>query len=211
LADDHAIVRDGLKAIFQLHESLEVVGEAADGRAALHGIRQRMPDLVIMDIAMPGLDGVEVTRVLRSEGFAGRVLILSMHSTSEHVYQAFDAGADGFLVKESAGGELLGAIERVRRNQRFVSRCIPPEVMAGYLEQQAKGRSSGPLSRLSAREREVLHLVVGGKTSAEIAGILALSPKTVETYRARLMEKLGVGSMVELVRFAVAHGLTRGS
>lgn len=210
VADDHAIVRDGLRAILAMDTRFHVVGEAADGRVAVEGILKVKPDVVVMDIAMPALDGIAATRALREAGYRGRVLVLSMHSTTEHVYQAFDAGADGFLVKESAGAELVGALCQVRRNQRFLSRRIPDSVLAAYLEQRSAGRSKGPLSRLSQREREVLHLVVAGKPSSEIAQLLALSPKTVDTYRARLMEKLGVACLVDLVKFAVQHGLVGG-
>jgi len=204
LADDHAVVRDGLRVLLQQSADIRVVGEAADGREAVQLAQELKPDVVIMDITMRELNGVEAARLLRELCPAIRVVMLSMHSSSEHVFRALEAGASGFVVKESAGEEVAAAVRAAHAGQRYLSRVI-----AG-LEPTLQSRSgrASPLDSLSARERDVLQLVVEGRTSAEIAATVSLSPKTIETYRVRLMKKLRVNSVAELVKFAIEHGLT---
>jgi len=204
LADDHAVVRDGLRVLLQQSADIRVVGEAADGRDAVQLAQELKPDVVIMDITMRELNGIEAARLLRELCPAVRVVMLSMHSNSEHVFRALEAGASGFVVKESAGEEVAAAVRAAHAGQRYLSRVI-----AGLepILQSRSGRAS-PVDSLSARERDVLQLVVEGRTSAEIAATVSLSPKTIETYRVRLMKKLGVKSVAELVKFAIEHGLT---
>jgi len=204
LADDHAVVRDGLKALLQHTAGITVVGEAANGREAVDRAAQLKPDVVVMDLAMPGLNGIEAARQVRERCPATQVVMLSMHSDSEHVYRAFEAGAASFVLKESAGEEVAAAVRAVHAGQRYLSRAITA-IEPGIRSRAAR---TSPLERLSAREREVLQLVVEGRSSAEIAATLHLSPKTVETYRVRLMAKLGVRDVPGLVRFAIEHGLT---
>jgi len=204
IADDHAMIRDGLASILAADARFEVAGMAADGRAALQLAQQLRPDLVLMDIAMPQLNGLEALRELQRRSPETRVLILSMFSTLEHVQQAFNAGASGYLLKESAGAELKEAIEQVNAGRRYMSRSL--EAHAGAL--LARGAQRTPLESLSRRERQILQLVVEGKSSSEIGTILHLSAKTVETYRSRMMQKLGVDGVPALVKFAVAHGIT---
>jgi len=206
LADDHAIVREGLRMILEAQEDIQVVGEAADGRQAVRLAREARPAVVLMDIAMPELNGVEATRMLHAEQANIAVVILSMHATAEHIHRAFQAGARGYLLKESAGKEVVEAVRTVRQGRRYLSPPIADLMLEGQLHPEGAGRS--PLESLSAREREILQYVVEGKSSAEIAGVLFLSPKTVETYRSRLMHKLGVGDVPSLVKFAIQHGLT---
>ena len=207
LADDHAVVRDGLRVLLQQSADIRVVGEAADGREAVQLAQELAPDVVIMDITMRELNGVEATRLLRDACPATRVVMLSMHSNSEHVFRALEAGAVGFVLKESAGEEVAAAVRAAHAGQRYFSPAI---AALGSTVQSRSGRAS-PLERLSARERHVLQLVVEGRSSAEIAATVSLSPKTIETYRSRLMKKLGAHSIADLVKFAIEHRLTPSS
>jgi DNA-binding NarL/FixJ family response regulator len=207
LADDHAVVRDGLKVLLQQSTGVSVVGEAADGRTAVRLAQELKPDVVVMDIAMRDLNGIEAARMVREKCPATRVIMLSMHSNSEHVYRAFDAGASGFVLKDSAGEEVAAAVRAAHLGRRYLSPALA--ALDSTLQSNA-GRAS-PLESLSARERQVLQLVVEGRSSAEIAASIHLSPKTVETYRGRLMAKLGVRDVPGLVRFAIEHGITPSS
>jgi DNA-binding NarL/FixJ family response regulator len=204
LADDHAIIRDGLRALLQSVPDIEVVDAVGNGRTAVQRAIELKPDVVIMDIAMPDLNGIEAARILREKLPATRVVMLSMHSDSEYLYRALDAGATGYLLKESAGDEVLSAVRAVRAGQRYLSRTLES------LERRSDVRTGrvSPLDSLSVRERQVLQLVVEGRSSAEIARMIHLSPKSVDTYRSRLMKKLGVADVTALVKFAIQHGLT---
>ena len=204
IADDHAMIREGLASLLAADARMEVAAMAADGREALRLARELSPDVVLMDIAMPGMNGIEALRELQSRSPNTRVLVLSMFSTLEHVQQAFNAGASGYLLKESAGAELKQAIEQVHVGRRYLSRQL--EAHAGAL--LARGAQRTPLESLSRRERQILQLVVEGKSSTEIGQTLHLSAKTVETYRSRMMQKLGVDGVTALVKFAVANGIT---
>ncbi|HYA45922.1 MAG TPA: response regulator transcription factor [Burkholderiales bacterium] len=204
LADDHAVVRDGLRALIEDGNDLKVVGVAGNGREAVSEALRLHPDIVIMDIAMPELDGVEATRRIVEKCPDTRVLMLSMYLSAEHIYRALQAGAQGYVLKESAGDEVVEAIRAVRAGKRYLSHRITETVIDDYLRE---GASLSPLDSLSLRERDVLQLVVEGKTNVAIAQALSLSPKTVETYRARIMKKLKVHDTVELVKFAMRHGL----
>lgn len=204
IADDHAVVRDGLLALLAKADDMQVVGVAGNGRDVIELAQRTHPDVVVMDIGMPELDGVEATRRLRETHPQSRVLILSMHLSSEHVVRALRAGANGYVVKESAGEEVVEAIRAVSSGRRYLSHQISELMIDDFLRD---GVQVSPLDRLSLRESEVLKLVVEGHTSAAIAERLALSVKTVETYRARIMRKLGVKDTVALVKFAMRHGI----
>jgi DNA-binding NarL/FixJ family response regulator len=204
LADDHAVVRDGLRALLEGGNDLQVVGVAGNGREAVTEALRLRPDIVIMDIAMPELDGVEATRRIVEKSPETRVLILSMYLSAEHIYRALQAGAQGYVLKESAGEEVVDAIRALRAGKRYLSHRITETVIDDYLRE---GTNVSPLDSLSLRERDVLQLVVEGRTNAAIAQALSLSPKTVETYRARIMKKLKVRDTVELVKFSMRHGL----
>jgi DNA-binding NarL/FixJ family response regulator len=204
IADDHAMIRDGLAALLKGDERIEVAGFASDGREAVRLARDLAPDVVLMDFAMPGMNGVEALREIQERAPDSRVLILSMFSSLEHVQQAFNAGAGGYLLKESAGSELRRAIEHVHTGRRYLSRQLEAHASAVL----ARGTQRTPLETLSRRERQILQLVVEGRSSADIGATLHLSAKTVETYRSRLMQKLGVDGVAALVKFAIAHGLT---
>ena len=207
LADDHPIVRDGLRFLLNAQPDMEVVGEAADGRETLQGIRKIRPDIVILDIAMPVLNGIAVAEQIQELYSEMHVIILSMHSTTEHIFRALRAGAAGYVVKETAGEEVLDAIRTVEAGGRYLSREISSKVIEDYILQRESVAEASPLDRLSAREREVLQLVAEGKSSAEIAEILSLSPKTVDTYRSRMMQKLHIDDLPSLVKFAIQHGV----
>ena len=208
LADDHAVVRDGLRFLLEAQQDIEVIGDAANGRDAVHQVAQLHPDVVILDIAMPELNGIEAARQIGEVCPSTQIIMLSMHSTTEHVFRALQAGARGYLLKKSAGIEVVNAVRAVLAGRRYLSQKISDKVFDDYVRQREAVQAKRPLARLSPREREVLQLLVEGKSGAEIAGILFLSPKTVDTYRRRLMQKLGISDLPSLVKFAILHGLT---
>jgi DNA-binding NarL/FixJ family response regulator len=204
LMDDHAIVRDGLALLLNGQPGLHVVGASSQGSQAAVLCRRLRPDVVVMDISMPDLNGIEATRQVRQLTPPPAVIILSMHSSSEYLYRSFQAGASGYVLKESAGSELVEAVRTVADGQRYLS----PALFSQLWELQTLPPDHSPLESLSPRELEVLQGVVEGHSSAQIALALSLSAKTVETYRSRLMRKLGVKDLPALVRFAILHGLT---
>jgi DNA-binding NarL/FixJ family response regulator len=206
LADDHTIVRDGLRYLLEAHDNIRVIGEASNGRDAVKKVKNLQPNIVIMDIVMADLNGIEATEQICRECPATRVVMLSMQSSSESILRSLKAGASGYLLKESAGRELINAIYTVNSGQRYLSTKVSDQMVGAYLE-QTQGIQD-PLSVLSQREREVLQLVVEGQTSAEIAEKLFLSVKTIETYRSRLMQKIGIKNIPNLIKFAIQHGLT---
>ena len=204
LADDHAMMRDGLQALLKTAADIEVVASVGNGREALARTMALKPDVVIMDVTMPEMNGIEAANLLREKHPEIRIVMLSMHSSSEHVYRALQAGASGYLLKESAGAEIISAVRAVYAGRSFMSSALES------LERRSGTRAggAGPLASLSTRERQVLQLVVEGRSSAEIAVLVHLSPKSVETYRSRLMKKLGIADVTGLVKFAIQHGLT---
>ncbi len=208
LADDHTVVRDGLRMLLEAQAGIEVVGEAADGREAVHEVSRLGPDVVVMDIAMPELNGIEATRTICEGGGAPKVIVLSMHFQTEYIFRALQAGAHGYLVKDSVGAEVVDAIRAVHRGSRYLSQDISESVIDDYIRQRGASKEKDPLLLLSPREREVLQLVVEGRSTSDIAEIASLSPKTVETYRSRLMNKLEIKNVPELVKFAIRYGLT---
>src|SRR6185312_1873388 len=189
LADDHAVVRDGLRVLLEAQSDIEVVGDAANGREAIRVTHQMHPDVVVMDIAMPELNGIEATLQIHDASPSTQVLILSMHSTTEHIFRALQAGARGYLLKDSAGAEVVDAVRVVYAGRRYLSQKIASTVIDDYISERQR---ASPLDSLSRRERQILQLVAEGKSSAEAAALLFLSPKTVDTYRSRMMQKLGI-------------------
>ena len=208
LADDHAVVRDGMRALMDAEQDIRVVGTAGDGRQAVRQIKKFQPDIVVMDIAMPELNGIDATRQISEACPAVKVIILSMHDSSEHIYQALKAGAKGYLLKESAGKEVVTAVRAVSSGRRYLSDRIEEMVIEDYVLQRDVAPQKSPLDKLSDRERQILQLVVEGKSSTEISETLFLSSKTVDTYRSRLMQKLGIKDLPALVKFAIQHSLT---
>jgi DNA-binding NarL/FixJ family response regulator len=208
LADDHAVVRDGLRYLLEAQPDIKVVGDAADGRQTLQYVERLRPDVTIMDIAMPELNGIEATRRIRTDCPSTQVIILSIYSTEEHVSRALQAGARGYVLKESAGIEVVNAVRAVHSGHHYLSQKLSDQLIDDYLHQIKASGEKDPLDRLSPREKEVLQLVVEGKSSAEIAAALSLSIKTVETYRSRIFQKLDIDDLPSLVKFAIQHGLT---
>ncbi len=208
LADDHAVLRDGLRLLLEAGGNIRVIGSAADGRETVRQVQKLMPDVVVMDIAMPELNGIEATEQIFETCPSTRVVILSMHSSKEHIFRALQAGAQGYILKESAGQEVVKAVRTVHSGSRYLSQRITEKLIDDYVHQRQAASTGSPLERLSSCEREILQLVVEGKTSAQIAEALYLSSKTVETYRSRLMQKLGVSDVPGLVKFAIQHGMT---
>ncbi|TAK81293.1 MAG: response regulator transcription factor [Betaproteobacteria bacterium] len=200
LADDHGVLRDGMQRLLEANADIKVVATADDGREAVEKAAEMQPDVVVMDISMPNMNGLEATRRIADRAPATGVAILSMHSSAEMVREAFAAGARGYVLKESAGDEVVRAVRTVAAGRRFVGEGVAHKVLA---EDTASGIAS-----LTAREREILPLIVNGKSNAEAAAILRLSPRSVETYRLRLMQKLGIEDLPTLVKFAIRHGMT---
>ncbi|MEZ5402533.1 MAG: response regulator transcription factor [Bryobacteraceae bacterium] len=202
LADDHAVVRNGFRMILNSQEDLEVVGEASNGREAVELATQLLPDLVVMDVTMPELNGIEATRRICESAPRTRVLALSMHKDSVYVREILRAGAKGYLLKDSSEDDLLAAVRAVSRGEGFLSPGVADAVLNDY-----RKHVTDPLDLLTSREREVLQWVAEGKTNKEIAQALNLSVYTVEAHRGRIMEKLNLHSTGELVRFAVRNGI----
>ena len=207
LVDDHTIVRDGLRALLDKDDAMEVVGEAADGRSAVRLARDLSPDIVIMDVAMSDLNGIEATRQIVAEMPRVKVLALSMYSDRVFVSEMLKAGASGYLLKDCAFDELTHAIGTVMAHRIYLSPGISDVVVADYLERLSKDGDSVS-SVLSSREREVLQLLAEGKTTKDIAGKLHVSSKTIDTHRQQIMAKLGVHSIAELTKYAISQGLS---
>lgn len=208
LAEDHALVRAGLRALLQQSAGFVVVAEAEDGRAALELVAAQRPDVVLMDISMKNLNGLEATARIAREFPQVRVVILSMHEAEEYVQQAFQAGAVGYLLKGAQSGELELALRAVARGEYYVSPSICRFLVSGYLRRDDPGGDrSAPLDCLTPRQREILQLIAEGRSTKEIARQLTLSVKTVENHRAQLMARLGIHDVAGLVRFALRAGL----
>lgn len=207
IADDHRIIRDGLKLILESHNDIKIVGEAEDGIDAVNKARELKPDVVVMDISMPLMNGIEATRRIVEENPDTKIVILSMHSTVEDIFRAIQSGALGYLLKESAGTEVVDAVRVVRNGRRYLSRKVDDILIDSYIFENQKLSGKSPLESLSQREREALQLVAEGKSSNEIADLLFLSVKTIETYRSRMMQKLGLKDKAGLVKFALQNKL----
>lgn len=207
LADDHRIVLQGLRSLLEQEPDIKVVGEAQNGRRTVELVGELGPDVVIMDLTMPGMNGIEATRRIRTDHPEVKVLALSMHSDKGFVDSVLDAGASGYLLKDCAFDELAQAIRLVVTGDMYLSPGVAKTVVKGYVRQLRQGDRSA-LSSLSPREREVLQLTAEGKSAREIASLLGLSVKTVETQRRRIMQKLDVHSVAGLTKRAIREGLT---
>jgi DNA-binding NarL/FixJ family response regulator len=207
IADDHKIVREGLRALIEKHEAMEVIAEAENGLEAVRLAQKLQPDVVIMDMGMPQMNGIEATREVTAHNPKIKVIALSMHSDKRFVLQMIKAGASGYLLKDSAFEELITAIRTVVSNQSYLSPKITDVVIKDYLQTLSKGDMSA-FSVLTVREREVLQLLAEGRSTKEIAGSLNVSVKTVETHRQQVMEKLNIHSVAELTKYAIREGLT---
>ena len=202
LADDHAVVRQGFKMLLDAQPDMEIVGEACNGREAAEKAEELRPDVVVMDVAMPELNGIEATRRLAASVPRTRVIALSMHKDSVYVREILRAGARGYLLKDSGAEDLVSAIRAVARGESYLSPAVSNAVLDDY-----RKHVTNPVDLLTSREREVLQMLAEGKTNKEIAAVLNLSVYTVDAHRGRIMEKLNLHSINELVRFAVRNGL----
>lgn len=205
IVDDHALFREGLRALLSLYPDIEVVGEAADGREAIDRAKHSGPDVVLMDIAMPGLGGLEATLELRRETPLSKVLVLTQHETKEYIFRFLKAGASGYVLKKAAGTDLVSAIRMVKDGGLYLHTPLATQVLAEYLG-KPDSETTG-YKALSERERQVLKMVAEGSTNQEISDYLSLSIKTVMAHRANIMDKLGVHDRTELVKYAIRMGL----
>jgi two-component system response regulator NreC len=210
LADDHAVLRTGLRMLISSQRDLEVVGEASDGDEAVRKAAALRPDVALVDISMPGTGGIRAIERIRQAVPTTRVLVLTMHDVPAYLRASLAAGASGYVVKRSADSDLLAAIRDVHRGRTVLDPSLSARVVHGSLRRRGAAEPTTPTALLSQREREVLELVAQGFTNQQIADHLGLSVKTVETYRARLVEKLGLQSRAELVRYALDSGLFGG-
>ena len=203
LVDDHTVVRQGLRRILESDEEIEIVGEAGDGRTAIDLVQKLRPHVVVMDVAMPELNGIEATRQILKRVEGAKVLVLSMHGDDVYVRQALKAGARGYLLKDSEDLDLIKAVKAIRGGGSFFSPPVSKVVLSGYLGDKIEGDVEDSVARLTDREREVLQLIAEGKTNKEVAHALSVSINTVETHRKHIMEKLDLHNTAEIVRFAV--------
>jgi len=206
LAEDHTIVRKGLRSLLDSEVGMEVIGEAEDGREAIQMTQQLRPDVVLMDISMPGLNGLEATRQIKERFPEVKVLVLTRHADEEYVFQILRAGASGYVVKKAAPAELILAIQAVCRGDSFLSPSISRPVIEEYIR-KAEAMVENSYDRLTDREREVLQLIAEGHSNREIAGLLHVSVKTVENHKASLMDKLHIYGTAELTRYAIRKGV----
>jgi two-component system response regulator NreC len=203
LVDDHTVVRQGLRKILESDDEIEIVGEAGDGRAAVDMAQRMRPHVVVMDVALPELNGIEATRQITKRVDGAKVLVLTMHSDDVYVRQSLKAGARGYLLKDSEDLDLIKAVKAVGNGGSFFSPTVSKVLLAGYLGDAQGKEVEDNLSLLTDREREVLQLIAEGKTNKEVAHLLSVSINTVETHRKHVMEKLDLHNTAELVRFAV--------
>ncbi|MHB9025431.1 MAG: response regulator [Armatimonadota bacterium] len=207
LVDDHQIIREGLKTLLERHADLRVVAEAEDGKMAVRLAQEVTPDVIVMDLGLPGLNGIEATRQIHASRPEARVVALSMHDETRFVMEMFKAGAKGYLIKSAAFNELVSAIRTVVADRPYLSPRLAGELMQEYICQLPAQHASG-FSVLTGREREVLQLLAEGKTTKQIAASLELSLKTAESYRQQLMEKLNLHTVAELTKYAIREGIT---
>jgi len=207
VADDHAIVRRGIRALLESHEDWEVCGEATTGRGAVDECRRLKPDIVVMDLSLPELNGLDATRQILMDAPTTEVLVLTMHHSAEHVRDALHAGARGYVLKSDADEKLVAAVESLRQHRPFLTSAVTEFVLHDYLRRGDTAKEGSLAVALTAREREVVQLVAGGLTSKEVASRLRVTVKTVESHRANVMKKLCLRSVSDLVRYAVRNNL----
>lgn len=207
IVDDHGIVREGLKALLENQPDIEVVGEGEDGQVAVELTKQLSPDMIIMDMSMPNLNGIEATRLILQNSPNTKVVILSMHSDRHIVKEILEAGASAYVLKSNLFDEMLRALETVAKGGRYLSPRITDVVINGYVGKSAEN-DAAEITKLTGRERQIVQLVAEGKTIKEIAGMLHISPKTADSNRRQIMNKLGFNSVAELTKYAIREGLT---
>ncbi len=207
LADDHTILRAGLRMMLNAQPDFEVVGEAQDGRQAIQEAQKLQPDVILMDITMPDMNGIEATRQIKKLLPETKVLVLTMHEHDEYVFQALRAGASGYMLKEAADTDLISALRVIQNGQFYLSPTAQSVMVGDYLQRVRTGEEKDSYSNLTEREREILKLVAEGYTNNQIAERLIISPKTVDTHRTHVMDKLNLHSRAELVKYAMRRGL----
>lgn len=207
VADDHKIFRQGIKKLLDEESDLSIVGEAADGREAVQKATELKPDVILMDIAMANLNGLEATKKIKKVLPSARVIMLTMHKNEEYILQSFQAGASGYILKEGAVEELVSAIRSIYQDKSFLSPTISKTLIDAYLRKMETGKTETPFDLLTDREREVLQLIAEGYTNREVAKALFISVKTVEAHRAHIMQKLNIHDIAKLVKYAIQKGL----
>jgi len=207
IADDHKILRQGIISLLKSQPELEVVAEAYDGREAVQRAKELKPDVVLMDIGMPNLNGLEATRQIRKFNPKVKVLILTIHNNEEYIFQSLQAGASGYLLKETAVEDLISAIHSAQKDDSFLSPGISKTVIDAFLRKTSKEREPTAFDTLTPREREILQLIAEGHSNPEIAKLLYISKKTVEAHRSHIMEKLDIHDVVDLVKYAIRKGI----
>jgi two-component system response regulator NreC len=207
LADDHHVIRAGLRLLLERENDFKVVGEAGDGREAVARAEAHQPDVVVLDVAMPNLNGIEAARQIQERVPRAAVIVLSMHSDESYVLRALKSGARGYLLKDSAEADLIAAVRAVSQGKAFFSPSISRMLVDDYMRQMKEKDVEDSYELLTAREREILQLVAEGKSTKEVANLLNLSPYTVETHRSNLFEKLNIHSLPELILYAVRKGV----
>ena len=208
IADDHAVIREGLQMLLESDPDIKVIATCSTGINAVSEVKKLKPNVVVMDISMPDMDGIEATRHIAELESSSKVIILSMHGSTEHVQRALSAGAVGYLLKQSAGTEVIKAVKAVHAGKRYLSEKITDILFDDYINKQKPSLREQPLEKLSQRERDVLKLIVEGRSNQAVAEMLCISKKTVETYKVRIMQKLDIHDLPSLVKFAIQQGLT---
>jgi DNA-binding NarL/FixJ family response regulator len=206
VADDHHVVRHGLKTLFEAEPDFQVVGEAANGLEAIELVERSKPNVLILDLMMPGLNGLEVTRQISQRHPATRIVVLSMHANEAYVLEALRNGAAGYCLKDTSAGELVSAVKAVSVGQRYLSAALSERAIEAYV-QRAQAANLDAYDMLTTREREVLHLAAEGRSNADIAERLFISARTVEVHRANLMHKLNLKSQTDIIRYAIKRGI----
>jgi two-component system response regulator NreC len=206
LVDDHAIMRDGIRSLLSLHNDIEIVGEAAEGQEAIEKAAELNPDVIILDITLPGIDGLDAMRRILRQNPKSKVLVLTQHDEREYILSAIKAGAAGYMPKRALGSELISAIRSVYRGESFLYPSAASALIKDYRQQAKPGEE--PYDQLTSREREILKLIAEGRTSKEIAGRLVITPKTVIGHRSKIMEKLGIHNRTELIKYAMRKGIS---
>jgi DNA-binding NarL/FixJ family response regulator len=207
LADDHVMFRQGMRLLLENEANLTVIGEASNGRESLREVAKKKPDVVVMDIFMPEMNGIDATEAISQDSPGTKIIILTMNSSSEHVFRAFRAGASAYVLKELAGDELIRAINAVHSGKRFICDSISGSVIDDYVKYRDREEQLDGLVKLTRREREIIQLIAEGKSNRDAARILFLAPSTVGTYRHRIMTKLMLDDYSDLIKFAIRHGL----
>jgi len=210
IAEDHTILREGLRSLLSSNPNFEIVGEAKDGREAIRCVEKLKPDLILTDLSMPRMNGMEAIREIRKQSPKTKILVLTVHKTEEYILATLKAGADGYLLKDSTHNELMMAVKNVLSGNRYISPGISDKILEGYLEARGTLKTQTPWDTLTHREREILKLIAEGYRNKEIADDLCISVKTVEKHRANLMEKLDLHNTQALTALAIEKGLVSG-